>query len=99
LRRHEHRRKRGGPPAEAAPEADVEQVIGREPTPEFAAQVAEEFRRLLDRLGDDTLRAVALAKLEGDTTEEIAARLGCVPRTVERKLRTIRELWGEGRLP
>jgi DNA-directed RNA polymerase specialized sigma24 family protein len=97
LLRREGRQKRGGSPPEegrpAAPEADVEQLIGREPTPEFAVQVAEECQRLLDALDDEGLRAVALWKMEGFTTEEIAARLGCVPRTVERKLRTIRELW------
>ena len=97
LMRHERRLKRGGPPADKdraeVLQADLEQVIGREPTPEFALQVAEECQRLLDRLGDEGLRAVALWKMEGHTVEEIAARLGCVPRTVERKLRAIRELW------
>jgi DNA-directed RNA polymerase specialized sigma24 family protein len=102
LVRRERRLKRGGPPPEAgapATEVEVEQVLGREPTPEFALQVAEECRRLLDRLGDEGLRAVALAKMEGYTNEEIAARLGCVPRTVERKLRMIRRLWGKEALP
>jgi DNA-directed RNA polymerase specialized sigma24 family protein len=100
LLRHEHRHKRGGPPAEAGrptdPQLELEQVIGREPTPAFALLIAEQCQRLLDRLGDESLRAVALAKMEGYTTEEIAARLGCVPRSVERKLRKIRQLWGEG---
>ncbi len=99
LLRREHRLKRGGPPPEAggpADEADVAQVLGREPTPEFAVQVAEECRRLLELLDDEGLRELALAKMEGYTNEEIAARLGCVPRTVERKLRVIRKLWGEG---
>src|SRR5262249_16748472 len=64
-----------------------------EPTAEFAAQVAEECRRLLDRLGDAELRSVALWKMEGYTVEEIAARLGCVPRTVHRRLRLIQDLW------
>jgi hypothetical protein len=31
--------------------------------------------------------------MEGDTTEQIAAKLGCVTRTVERKVRLIRSLW------
>ena len=48
--------------------------------------------RLLDRLGQDELRAVALAKMEGYTNEEIARQQGCVVRTVERRLRTIRSL-------
>jgi DNA-directed RNA polymerase specialized sigma24 family protein len=31
--------------------------------------------------------------MEGFTNVEIAARLGCVPQTVERKLRRIRGQW------
>ena len=34
-----------------------------------------------------------LWKMEGYTVEEIAEKLGCVQRTVERKLRVIRGLW------
>src|SRR4051794_15930241 len=62
-------------------------VPGTEPEPDFAAAMAEEYRRLLDMLGDETLRRVAVWKMEGFTCKEIAAKLGCVPRTVERKLR------------
>jgi DNA-directed RNA polymerase specialized sigma24 family protein len=68
------------------------------PSPAFAAQVADEYRRLLNLLGDDSLRSVALWKMEGYTNAEIAARLGCVEATVERKLRSIRRLW-EGAQP
>ncbi len=68
-------------------------VIGQEPTPEFAAMVAEEFERRLLGMGDDTLRRIALLKLEGYTNEEIGAQLGCVVRTVERKLDVIRKTW------
>src|SRR5262249_20156219 len=53
LIRHERRLKRGGPPGEKGGagdlEAELQQVVGREPTPEFALQVAEECQRLLDR--------------------------------------------------
>jgi DNA-directed RNA polymerase specialized sigma24 family protein len=82
-----------GPEGPAGEEAGLEQVLGREPTPELAAQVAEECQRLLERLGDAELRAVAVAKMEGDTTEQIAARLRRSPRSVERKLQLIRSLW------
>ena len=94
LARREQAAKRGGarPPGEVA---DLLQEVGREPTPEFAARVAEECERLLAGLGDDTLRQVAVWKMEGYTNEEIAGRLGCVPRTVERRLREIRQIWGE----
>jgi DNA-directed RNA polymerase specialized sigma24 family protein len=71
----------------------IEQVVGDEPTPEFAAEVAEECQRLLDKLGDDELRQIAVWKMEGDTNEQIAERLGCALATVERRLRVIRRLW------
>jgi DNA-directed RNA polymerase specialized sigma24 family protein len=71
----------------------LEQVMGREPTPEFAAQVAEECQILFDRLGTGTLRDVALWKMEGYDNGEIARKLGCARRTVERKLEVIRGLW------
>ncbi len=55
--------------------------------------MAEECCRLHDRLGEAELRSIALWKLEGYTNEEIAQKLDCVPRTVERKLARIRNLW------
>jgi DNA-directed RNA polymerase specialized sigma24 family protein len=72
---------------------EFEEIISQEPTPEFAAQIADEFQSLLTRLNDDTLQSVALWKLEGFTNDEIAEKLECVPRTVERKLQLIRTLW------
>jgi len=75
--------------------AGIEQVLGREPTPELANQVAEDCTRLLDLLADETLKQIATLKLEGYTNEEIAGRLGCVPRTIERKLERIREKWSQ----
>lgn len=72
---------------------EFEEIISQEPTPEFAAQIADEFQSLLARLEDDTLQSVALWKLEGFTNDEIAEKLECVPRTVERKLQLIRTLW------
>jgi RNA polymerase sigma factor (sigma-70 family) len=92
LLRDEHRLKRGGGQT-AGTAQELEQVVGQEPSPEFAAELAENCQRLLDLLGDDELRTVALIKMEGYTTEEIAGQLHCAPRTVERKLRLIRRLW------
>jgi RNA polymerase sigma factor (sigma-70 family) len=80
-------------PGEVPGDHDVEQLLNREPTPEQAAEVADECRRLLDMLGDPELRQIALWKVEGYTNEQIAARLDCVPRTVERKVGRIRLLW------
>jgi DNA-directed RNA polymerase specialized sigma24 family protein len=39
--------------------------------------------------------AADLWKIEGYTNEEIAAKLGCVPRTVQSKLQLIRDTWTE----
>jgi RNA polymerase sigma factor (sigma-70 family) len=80
-------------PGEVPGEYSLEQLLTREPTPEEAAATADECRRLLDLLDEPELRQIALWKVEGYTNEEIAARLDCVPRTVERKVRRIRLLW------
>ncbi len=100
---HDRRQKRGGGTVQgesawhdgkaAGDERGIEQMVGAEPTPEFAAQMAEECQRLLARLPNDALRHVAVWKMEGFTNVEIAAKLGCVERSVERKLELIRSLW------
>jgi DNA-directed RNA polymerase specialized sigma24 family protein len=62
-------------------------------SPALAAQMADELQWLIKRLGDQSLRVVLLWKMEGWTNREIAERLGCVEKTVERKLRSIRQVW------
>jgi DNA-directed RNA polymerase specialized sigma24 family protein len=76
-------------------EGGLEQVLGDEPTPETLVTLAEEHDRLLAVLGDETLRQIALKKLEGFTNEEIADQLGVTCRSVERKLQRIRARWLE----
>jgi DNA-directed RNA polymerase specialized sigma24 family protein len=71
----------------------LELIAGSEPTPEFAAIVAEEYQRLLDALDDDGLRQVAISRMEGYSCDEIAAQLGCARRTVARRLDLIRKTW------
>ena len=98
LSRHEHAKRRGGGAVCYLSDlegAELEQAVGAEPTPELAAQLAEECRRLLDVLGDETLRQVALWKMEGYTNKEVARKIGVIEQTVERKLRRIREVWTE----
>jgi DNA-directed RNA polymerase specialized sigma24 family protein len=111
LRRDECRQKRGGnkvvaPPLGPSPagptlepNAELETIASREPSPEFAAEVAEECRRLFTLLDDDELQTIALWRMEGHTTAEIAGRLECARSTVERRLRLIRSLWKEGESP
>jgi DNA-directed RNA polymerase specialized sigma24 family protein len=109
LAKHERRERRGGGKvrhASTLPDADVSEkghrfadLIGRDPEPALAAQVVEEYERLLDGLGDDVPRSVAVWKLEGYTNAEIAAKLGRAPPTVERKPRLIREAWEQEVVP
>jgi DNA-directed RNA polymerase specialized sigma24 family protein len=95
--------KRGGkatfaPPGSGSgpvPDA-LAQLPGSGPSPELAAEVAEECSRLLGLLGDGQLRQVAIWKMEGYTNEEIAGKLDRSAPTVERKLAAIRTIWERG---
>ena len=81
------------PPAgDDGQESDVglDRIVGREPSPELAAMVADEYLRLAEGLGGDLLRRILDLRMEGYTRQEIARRLGCAVRTVSRKLEMIR---------
>src|SRR5206468_4240793 len=84
LVRDERRQKRGGGAVQGESALDrpdastargLDNVAGREPTPEFATQVAEEYCRLLGLLDDAELQAIAVWKMEGATVAEVASRL------------------------
>ena len=90
--RDELRHKRGGL-FDFDDASALAEVAGTEPSPEFAALVADESRRLFEALSDDSLRHVVRLRLEGYTNDEIAAALNCGLRTVERKLGLIRKRW------
>ena len=95
LRRDQTRLKRGGAAQVEAGADDrdlLQEVLGREPDPAFAALAADQHRHLMSLLNDD-LREVALLRMQGESVEEIAARLGYVSRSIKRKLELIRELW------
>jgi DNA-directed RNA polymerase specialized sigma24 family protein len=97
LLRSEGRAKRGGQNHSAAGSGsvdDIQTVLSQEPTPEFAALMNDYCDWLLSQL-DAGPREVALLKLEGCTNEEVAARLNCGIRTVERRLELIRRVWAE----
>jgi len=93
LVRRENRLKRRGQD-DVVPDFDA--LISREPTPAFAAEVADQLAQLLtalDATGDNDLRPIALAKMQGESATETAARLDCTRRTVERKLQVIIRIW------
>jgi DNA-directed RNA polymerase specialized sigma24 family protein len=73
--------------------AGLERIAADGPTPEFAAMMAEECRRLLDALDDESLKQVAVSRMEGYNNDEIADQLGCARRTVARRLDLIRKTW------
>ena len=64
-------------------------------TPEILASIEEEGQRLLEALDDETLKQVAIWKLEGFTNDEIAVKLDLTTRSIERKLQRIREKWSQ----
>lgn len=59
--------------------------------PDLQAEEAEALTQSLASLGDPMLQTIAVARLEGFTSREIAARLRVTERTIERKLRIVRE--------
>ena len=71
----------------------IHQIIGTEPTPEFSLEVAEQCELLINALPNDHVRDVAKAKLEGLTNDEIANRMNCGLRTIERRTALIRTVW------
>ena len=113
LRQHHGRLKRGGgrvldEAALADPDdldggGGLDAMLGDEPTPALAAAVAENCQVMLAVLDREdpsqTLRRVALAKLEGYTNAEIAAQIGYSPRTVANHLSWVRSAWAEFQEP
>jgi DNA-directed RNA polymerase specialized sigma24 family protein len=107
--RAEHRQRRGGgkvlnqadmTPTRAGEDANpLDRIIGSEPSPEFAAMVAEEYLLRLDELGDETLRRIAELKLASYTNEEIRQQLGCSLRSLTLKLELIRKKWQKNQDP
>ena len=62
---------------------------------DFAAIMADEVRRLLKMLPSEELRTIAMAKMDNYTNKEIAGKVRCAERTVERRLNYVRAIWKE----
>ena len=95
-RRHDRRQRRGGDARvhsidQAGDDSEIIAVIGEEPSPEMALMMREAVEQLFSHLGVGPLSEIAGAKLEGYSNAEIARRLGCSERTIERRLHLIRE--------
>ena len=71
----------------------LEQMDAAGPSPAEAAVLNEALERRLEALENPELRQIALWRLEGYTNREIADRLDCTERSVERRLERIRSKW------
>ncbi|MDR2115129.1 MAG: hypothetical protein LBP87_01985 [Planctomycetaceae bacterium] len=68
-------------------------VAGTTSPPYFEIEFLDTCEKLYNILDDETMRHIARLIMEGFTIDEIAEELGCVRRTVERKLKKIRDKW------
>jgi DNA-directed RNA polymerase specialized sigma24 family protein len=84
--RQEDRERRGGA---NSPEPLIEELISKEPT----AEDVELFEELIDGLIQPDLIRIARMILAGHSIEEIASELECSERTIQRRLRVIKDRW------
>lgn len=66
------------------------QISGREPSPALAAELAETWERILNLPDAEEL---VLLKVDGYSNSEIAEKMGCSTRTVQRAIEKIRKEW------
>ena len=100
--RHVNREKRGGGAVHsesvfmnADEEGGLDAFAEDQPTPELLAEMEENLQHLLSLLRDDSLRQIAIQRMEGHSNKEIAESMGVTPRTIERKLNLIRVDWSQ----
>ena len=70
-----------------------DQLESEKMPPDIATVMADQTRQLLASLPDETAQRIAALKIDGFTHQEIADRLSINTRTVEQRLKQIRELW------
>ena len=74
-------------------------VLDPSASPATLAQFANDCQRLFEMLQDDMLQTVAILRVEGYSVDEIATRVGCARRSVERRLQLIRKIWSSADVP
>ena len=87
-----------GDPNSGDPNQTIANVIGREPSPDFALIVAESVEEWFSELDDPQLRTIVELKMQGFENREIGESLNCSERTIERKMALIRKTWVSGGL-
>jgi DNA-directed RNA polymerase specialized sigma24 family protein len=94
--RRELRQRRGG--SNAADAAGLQNAATDDERPSQVVQLQETLDDLMLRLneaGDPMLETIARMRLQGATNQEIAERLDCTQRTIQRKLHILERLWTE----
>lgn len=78
---------------ENADEPGIHQIPGRDSSPEFAALLADEYRRLLEMLPVPCAKTMVKWKMRGCSDDEIGRKVGKVNVVVQRKLRMVYSVW------
>ena len=94
--RDETAKKRGGGNLQgesALGEDGIHGFVASAPSTDFAVEMAEELDYLQNLLNDEGLEQIALYRLQGLTNAQIAEKLDCVERTIDRRLALIRRIW------
>lgn len=104
LRKH-HAQKRGGgevrgesvfiKAGDQSGNPGINDVFDEKQIPQMSSELIGTCDEMLEQLGDDTLRQIALLRLEGHGNNEIAESLSVSLATVKRKLKLIREMWSD----
>jgi len=82
----------GRPDSDEGLPLGVEDMASGDLPPDMEVAISETCQQLLGKLDDDQ-RQIALLKMEGFTSEEIAEKLDCSVRRITRKLSLIRSKW------
>jgi len=76
-------------------EAFFAEIVTIPPDPRYAIDLNEHYLWILEQLPGKILKEIAVRRIEGDSTDEIAADLQIAPSTVQRKLKIIRRIFKE----
>jgi DNA-directed RNA polymerase specialized sigma24 family protein len=96
--RHELRIRRGGGARAVHDSYEINQICDRTTHSVELVELQELVDELFEKLyatGDERLAEIARLRLEGFQNQEIADKLGCAARTIQRKLHILERLWNE----
>ena len=81
--------------SDANVERGLANVARSQTSPLLDVEFLDTCETLFDALPDEKMRDIARLMIEGYSLDDIADELGCVRRTVERKLQQIRKIWSQ----